>query len=315
MNEHTTHPCVPVLPNRLSTPSQPTHGQTNRSLPAYHRMGHDHPNRTWWRPLTTLLVVLVSYLLLALVAGLVLGVATLTLPDVAGFFSVVVSDGYDFDDLTDPATLLIGLGCLALAIPAVRWGTRLGGGRPSGGVDSVVGRFRWRLFASFLRPAAVAVLPILALLLVLDPAAAHWTSASAWILVLALVLVPLQAAGEEYLFRGLIMQVIGTWLRSPLWGLAISLPLFTFGHIYDAKGLVSVAVFAAVATWVTWRTGGLEAAVALHAMNNSAIFALGALGMADLNATSAGWPQTVLSGVIPLIFAGLVQRWWSRQEQ
>lgn len=92
----------------------------------------------------------------------------------------------------------------------------------------------------------------------------------------------------------------------------ISLPLFVLGHNYDAWGLASVGVFAAVTTWLTWRTDGLEAAVALHAVNNMLVFTLAAFGIADLNATTTTWLDALLSSVIPIGFAAMFDWWWRR---
>ncbi len=95
--------------------------------------------------------------------------------------------------------------------------------------------------------------------------------------------------------------------------LPAELPLFVLGHDYDAWGLASVGVFAAVTTWLTWRTGGLEAAVALHAVNNTIAFALGAIGIADLNATTTTWVAALMSSIIPIGFAVVFDVWWRRR--
>jgi hypothetical protein len=65
------------------------------------------------------------------------------------------------------------------------------------------------------------------------------------------------------------------------------------GLLYDICGLLDVGVFAVFAAWLTWRTGGLEAAIVAHVINNSAIFVLGEFGLVDTNATE-GSPVGVL---------------------
>ena len=90
---------------------------------------------------------------------------------------------------------------------------------------------------------------------------------------------PFQAAAEEYVFRGILMQTLGAWVR---WApLAIVLPtvLFAFGHIYDVWGLLDVAAFGLAAAWITWRTGGLEAGIVMHTVNNVVLFLLLASGV------------------------------------
>ncbi|HPZ51101.1 MAG TPA: CPBP family intramembrane metalloprotease, partial [Propionibacteriaceae bacterium] len=208
-------------------------------------------------------------------------------------------------DMADPWTLAASLAMLALLVPTCRLTVRLLGRR--GTLDSVARRFRWALFRSFVLVALPVTAASVGLSLILSPAPIRVTASTLPLLVVALLLVPFQAAGEEYLFRGLLPQVVGGWLRSQWWGVAISVPLFTLGHSYDAPGLVGVGLFGVAASWVTWRSGGLEAAVALHAVNNLSAFGLGALGISDLNATVVTWPDAVLFSAIPVCFVAIYE--------
>ncbi len=83
------------------------------------------------------------------------------------------------------------------------------------------------------------------------------------------------------------MQLVGSWLRHPAFAILLPVPLFVLGHGYDVWGAASVGLFAVVAAWLTWRTGGLEAAISLHIVNNLLIFLLGSVAVVDANATSA----------------------------
>jgi uncharacterized protein len=78
------------------------------------------------------------------------------------------------------------------------------------------------------------------------------------------------------------MQTLGAWIpwarvAAPV---AIILPtvLFALGHIYDIWGLLDVAAFGLAAAFITWRTGGLEAGIVMHAVNNITLFLLLATG-------------------------------------
>src|SRR5699024_3601900 len=83
-------------------------------------------------------------------------------------------------------------------------------------------------------PAAVAVVPVYLLVnavvnLVLEREAIVVPPLGAGVLLawlLALVLSPLQCAGEEFVFRALPMQMLGTWLRRPVLGILLPVPLF-----------------------------------------------------------------------------------------
>lgn len=94
------------------------------------------------------------------------------------------------------------------------------------------------------------------------------------IFAVSVLLAPLQSAGEEYAFRGLIFRIASGWVRSPraslIVGIAVSSVLFAFVHSstdpwYNLYYLVLGITFATV----TWRTGGLENAIVIHAINNT----------------------------------------------
>ena len=108
------------------------------------------------------------------------------------------------------------------------------------------------------------------------------------LLVIVLVMTPLQAAGEEYFFRGWIMQNVGAWFARPIVGLVASIIVsavaFSTAHLSpDPWVLGSIACLAVAAGIAAWRTGGLEAAIAMHAINNVLTFLVVVI--------SGGWSQ------------------------
>nr|WP_240973993.1 CPBP family intramembrane glutamic endopeptidase [Nonomuraea sp. FMUSA5-5] len=96
------------------------------------------------------------------------------------------------------------------------------------------------------------------------------------LLIVILLLVPFQAAAEEYVFRGWFMQAVGAHVRNPVWGILIGSALFASLHGYSWAGLVDVFSFGAVMAWLAVRTGGLEAPIALHVVNNVVAFGISA---------------------------------------
>lgn len=110
---------------------------------------------------------------------------------------------------------------IALMIPVsglLQWAVL--GVRP-GWLSSIAGRFRWRALGR----AAAVVLPLWTvfsvLMLFLAPGAELTLSpATPWLVVVALLTIPLQAAGEEYLFRGLLLRTIGASFHRRALGLA-----------------------------------------------------------------------------------------------
>ena len=234
----------------------------------FHRMALANPRHRWWRPLLTLAITAVTWLLLSNVFSYALGVAT-SGDDTIPFREV---GPVLLPHPNHPVGALLMFGQLALVIPALALGVRLGEGRSLGTMTSVTGRLRWGRLGTHLLWAlgvmGIAMGISLAVALTSGAPGPSVGPATLGLLAVAILVVPLQAAAEEYAFRALPQQVLGSWLRSPWWGILLPIPLFTLGHLYNPTGLASVAVMALAMGILTWRTGGLEAAIALHIVNN-----------------------------------------------
>lgn len=255
MSEHALHPRPPAAP------------------PAYHRAARGIPHRGyWWRPLVTLAVAGAVYVVMA--------VQVIVPLIIVGEIWPAVAPSLFLSDPLNPADQFLGLGMLALMVPAVLVGTLAGYGR-AGIALSVRGRFRWGLLGR----AALVVVPVYVLLngvlnLILEREAIVVPPLGAGVVLawlLALVLAPLQSAGEEFAFRALPMQMLGTWLRRPVLGILLPVPLFMLGHGYNWVGQIDIAVFAIVMGLLAWKTGGLEIPILLHAANNWTLFAIAPL--------------------------------------
>ncbi|RYZ25208.1 MAG: CPBP family intramembrane metalloprotease, partial [Propionibacteriaceae bacterium] len=191
-------------------------------------------------------------------------------------------------------------------------------------LSSVAGRFRWGLLGR----GALIVLPVWALyllfLLLAAPETVKTPSGTYLaLLVIVLLTTPFQSAGEEYGARGLITRGAGSWFASPrtalLVGTLLSGAVFTLAHGAGDPWLIAFYfAFAVVLSLITWRTGGLELAVLLHAANN--LVAFGGLvllqqdtsSVFDRGAGSAG-PTVLVPAVALLASAGLLWWWASRK--
>ena len=280
---------------------------------AYHRLTRSWPKYTWWKPLLTGLIGGAVFLLLSIIAAVVFLAGSFLSPDVFGGFDDLLALGEI--DLSDPITFAFAVGSIALLLPAVILATLIMGPRPLGLLSSVAGRLRWNWLARCI-PLALLVYGVVFGLsfLVIDPLSgaapiAPVITSTTWVLIaLALVLTPLQATAEEYVFRGYLMQTIGGWLKHPAWAILLPVPIFALGHLYDAWGLLDVAIFGVTAAWLTWRTGGLEAAIVAHVINNTTLFVLGAIGLADLNADTGSPIGLLVTVVIMVAYSALVVR-------
>ncbi|MFF0945701.1 CPBP family intramembrane glutamic endopeptidase [Kocuria sp. CPCC 205300] len=282
-----------------------------RVLP-YHRLAHADPEHRWWKPLVELLLFGAFYLVLAIVFGIVWAVGLMAVRGEEAMDEIVL-DATALE-IMDPAIFFMLFFSLVLMIPALLAARAITGPRPIGLLLSVTGRLRWDFLARCLLVAlgiyalghAAALLLELAALGTLpppQPVDGFW-----WLMAMIVLVVPLQSAAEELVFRGYLLQSVGRWLRRPVFAILLPVPLFTFGHLYDAWGLLAVAFMAVVAGWLTWRTGGLEAAIALHVVNNVVATLFGAFGLADPDAQESTWVALALSAAMQLVFAWLAVR-------
>jgi len=281
---------------------------------AHHRMARFSARHRWWRPvLGTGFLAVACVLAAALVYGLgdALGAAR-------GYPET--PDGtVEFGPVTSTALDLLAI---ASAIPVVLLAVRWIGRRPAGTVSSVTGSLRWR----WLGWCVLAALPVLAattgVMLLLptdDGPPARWAGWEVFgpALAMLVVLVPLQAAAEEYVFRGWLTQAVGAFFRSPWWALVPQALLFAAAHGWGTPwGFADLAVFAMVAGWLTVRTGGLEAAIGLHAVNNLLAFGLSAAVVDGLKnddtAADAPW-QLVAVDLVGIALYTAAVLWLARR--
>ena len=275
----------------------------------YHRLLRCDPHHRWWRPLVVGLVAIGLYL--AALAGVVVVAVVVVLAVPSAEPAGSMSWEGDLDP-SDPVSLALLLGMLALMLPALLLAARLTGSRPAGLVSSVAGRLRLRWLGTAVLVAFAIWAPVMGVWVAID-AVPHEVrhvapTTSVVLLVLTLALVPFQAAAEEYVFRGYLAQLVGSWVRHPLFAVLLPVPLFVLGHGYHALGAVDVGVFAVFCGWITWRTGGLEAAIAAHVANNVVLMSLTAFGLGDPNATDTTALGLAVSTATMVTFAVLVVR-------
>jgi membrane protease YdiL (CAAX protease family) len=274
-------------------------------LSPYHRLGRTAAHR-WWRPVAgTALVVAGSVVLILLGLGLTALAAAL-----AG--RPADADGMpSFGPLADLAlTFLLIAALLPPILAAARWVQR----RPAGSLSSVTGKLRLRWLLTCLPVALGAVVILLGAGLGLAAATGEdvglGTGLAGWqpFLLGSLVLlavVPLQAAAEEYLTRGWLLQAVGSFCRGPWVPIAVQAVVFAALHGWGTPwGFADLIVFGLVTGWLTVRTGGLEAAIALHVLNNLVSGVLSAAyGQLTVDETAADMPWQLAVIDVPVLLA------------
>jgi membrane protease YdiL (CAAX protease family) len=269
-----------------------------------------------WRPVVGILVLLVMMLLVvqvALIVALTVGLLVTGSDDVQSDVSRVL----DTDQVTPGGLAYLNLS-LAAAIPVVIVISLLLHRMRPGWVASVTGRMRWRWLVVCL---GLSVVALFATLLVSSflPAQGEGTdlneSVNAWtpelrnFLLVIVFLTPLQAAGEEYAFRGYLTQAFGGLFRNR--AAAVLLPALLFALAHGAQDLpifFDRFAFGLVAGILVIATGGLEAGIAMHVLNNFLAFGL-ALAFSDmssaLNPTGGSWWNIPVTLTQSLVYLGL----------
>lgn len=269
-------------------------------------IGHSYPEvmRTprwrWWQPV------------LAWPVAVVLGVVAMALPMV--IYAVAMYAGGDprasekLTSVTDPATTAVLDVSLALLIGVALLGTLVGSRVSPRFLHSVEGRVRW----GWLLRCVLVLLPVFALYIggawLLDGSETTTRPQGwPWLLLFTFVLTPFQAAGEEYFFRGFVITTIGSFFRRPVVGIVVagvvSCALFAAAHgSPDPWILTDLGVMAAGCCYLAWRTGGLEAGIALHVVNNVVVgvagILTGTIAESYVDATTTSTPLQALVSVV-----------------
>lgn len=272
-----------------------------------------------WRPMVGIVALAVSFLVVV--------PFLLQVPFAVGFALAgrdVVDSMERLIDLDDPTPLGLAYLNLALAcaIPVAWLLARLLHGLRPGWLASVAPRIRWRWLVACFGLSLVALLATLVVSAVV-PAGGEGTELSTHLndftsttrdfLIVVVLLTPLQAAGEEYAFRGYLTQAFGG-LFGRTWA-AVLFPSLLFALAHGAQSapvFFDRFAFGVVAGVLVIRTGGLEAGIAMHVLNNWLAFGL-ALAYGDmastLNPTGGTWwtiPVTLTQSLVYLALVLLV---------
>lgn len=118
--------------------------------------------------------------------------------------------------------------------------------------------------------------------------------------------------GGRVLIVGAVVFTAAALMRrftgSPFIAIALPSLIFALAHIYEIWGMLSVASMALIAAWLAWRTGGLEAAITLHVVNNivGMMFMVFAVGGETGQTAEGGTPI----GLIATVAGQLLFAWW-----
>jgi membrane protease YdiL (CAAX protease family) len=293
------------------------HSQGPEGLP-YHRI-HEAGRPGVWRPLVGFVVMFLGFFA---IGGLVATAVFAVIYGVTGQGMVDVTRLADLDHPT-PAGLAFLNVALATFIPLAMFGERFLHGISPRWLASVRPRIRWRYLVACL---GISIVALIATVIVgsivpssdadISSHANDFTATTFHYLLVIVLLTPFQAAGEEYLFRGYLTQAFGG-LFPRVW-FAVLVPAFLFGLAHGLGQSVPIFfdrfAFGIVAGILVVMTGGLEAGIAMHVLNNFLAYGV-ALAFGDmattLNPTGSDWwniPVTLTQSLVYLVLAVVVAR-------
>lgn len=292
----------------VGPPQQPNWQPAKPSaLPIVQREYHEFfraPRFRWWRPLLAIAMFVGTWF----VATLLVSIPAVVMDTASGRLDpAAVAKG---ELKVTPLIFLANNLGLALAIPLAGLTAWAVFGQRPRWISSIAGGFRWGLFWRFVAVAVPILLVSVGVELLLGGVPELAWNADSWFLIIAILLTtPLQAAGEEYGTRGILARSVGSWFGSARVGLVVATVLTSvvFMLLHGAGDpwlngyyfLVGV-----VCSILVWKTGGLEAAVALHAVNNligEVTIPFGGLdGMFDREAGAAG-PEILIQVFFTLV--------------
>jgi len=269
----------------------------------------------WWRPFVGVIVLATAFIVvmpLLVQLGFAIGFAA-TGRDVGASVDRMV----DLDDPTPVGLAYLNL-AIAAAIPVTWLINRALHGLQPGWLASVRPRIRWGWLVACLGLSVVALVATLAVSAMvpqtvegteLGGGVNEYTTTMRDFLLVVAFLTPLQAAGEEYAFRGYLTQAFGGAFGRVV---AVLLPavLFALAHGgQSAPVFFDRFAFGVVAGLAVVLTGGLEAGIAMHVLNNWLAFGLALLfgDMAStLNPVGGSWWSIPVTLTQSLVYLGLV---------
>jgi uncharacterized protein len=276
----------------------------------------------WWKPVAGVGLFLALFLVVQVAVAVVLVAAAAV---ESGSFTDNLEKLSNFDQITPTLLLVLNLSLGAMIV--VSWVTiRVVHRMRPRWLTSVAPKMRWGFFLACLGLSVVALVAqvLVGTLLPGDNGGDvegnlnEFTTTSALIALVVVLTTPLQAAGEEYAFRGYLMQAIGSfWSFSwvPAWlakwiAIVATATLFALAHgVQNFPLFFDRFMFGLIAGWLVTYTGGLEAGIALHILNNFLAFGL-ALAFGDIGDTltvsEVSWWNIVLTLTQSGIYTALV---------
>ena len=269
---------------------------------------YNYPKRfipyRWYKPLFVFLLGLVFTFIIQIV---VLVLTIIWKGDMSLLLSILETLTFDSVEAYSGPGALMTMGTIAAILPGMALATLVVRDRPFSSYSTSRGGWNWGGFFKCLGTGAVIYGAFgLITYLIAPPQGGNGPIlfTLSGFLVITLIC-PVQCVAEEYLCRGFLFQTFGSWIGKPLIAIAIQAVIFMFLHTYNIYGMLSILIMGVLMGIITWKTRGLEAAGALHIVNNLYAFYWIGFGL-QIGETEGTWIDLVLAIVQDLIYVWIV---------
>ena len=228
----------------------------------------------FWRYLVTNVTIIISAFAVQTVALILIIILT-------GKMESFIGSGSQFLDTLSPVlVLLLGMAPFPVALVILGLGVRFLHGRSLRTLLTARPQFAWRrlLLSASIWLVLLGLSDLVTALFITPGNYRLSFDLKAWLpyAIAALILIPIQASTEEFLFRGYLMQSLGLLTRRSWFPLLVSTLVFASLHGANSDVLkygaplmlAQIALMGLLMGWVTLRGQGLEAALGLHIANN-----------------------------------------------
>lgn len=308
----------PNIPHSHNGPFEtPAPEQRNEPFENHYRTAHNR----WWMGLVGIVATLIVFFVVSIVGGIIAVAVDLAT-------GATSQEDAMAGKITNTPLLLLTVNLSLILGGFVAWlAHRVLHKQPWSRMFSVLPRMRWKWWGLSL----ACTVPLFALYMgigfLFDNSAIQGSgdssftfdgTALAYLLIIVLT-TPFQAAAEEVMFRSYVPRVFGSWIPrvGGIVGVIVATILFTLAHGASDPWLWAYyAVFGLVMAALTHFSGGIEAPVVVHAVNNVTMFIIalfsGDISNAFERGEGSGGAFMLFPMVALIVIAGvltLVARW------
>jgi len=242
----------------------------------------------WYKPI---IVFILATIIMFILAGLM----TLAASQVFGVDFIKFVLGKGIEGLNSAIPIIFTDLLIFMFVPGLYLASKIVKDRPFSSYASSRGGWNFKLYLKALIIPVILYLMYQGIEIAVTGANGGTSQVSILFLIVLFITVPLQSIAEEFMFRGVLLQTLGSWFKIPVLAIVIQAIIFAMAHGYNSFGFFETLVMGLICGFFAWKTNGIEVSSAIHTANN---FCVGFFVMLGLH-TSTSSPQ--ISTVLPVI--------------